>query len=322
MSPIRILVADDFASWRRQVHLLFQARPQWQIIAEASDGSEAVQKAADLKPDLSVLDISLPKLNGIEAARQIRQFSPNSRIIFLSHNDDLEIVRAGLGTGALGYVCKADCQSDLLPAIEAVLQGKQFVSSSIKGFKPAHVLATKTGHFHEALFYSDDTVLLDSFARFIAAALKVGNAAIVVITEPHREGLVLRLKAQGLDVDTATRQGTYIELDVAKMLSTFMVNDMPDDARFFEVTKGLIQSAAKVAKAEHPRVVACGECSPMLWAEGKADAAIRLEQLWDEVGKAFGVNILCGYALNSFHGEEDQVVFQSICLEHSAVYSQ
>ena len=62
--------------------------------------------------------------------------------------------------------------------------------------------------------------------------------------------------------------------------------------------------------------------SPVLWAEGKADAAIRLEQLWDEVGKTFGLDILCGYALSSFHGEEDEHVFQSICAEHSAVYSQ
>lgn len=322
LSPIRILVADDFESWRRQVQLLFRARPQWQIIAEVSDGSEAVQKATDLKPDLIVLDVSLPKLNGIEAARQIRQFSPNSKIIFLSQNDDLDFVRAGLSTGALGYVCKVDSQSDLLPAIEAVLQGRQFVSSGIKGYKPAHALATKTGHRHEALFYSDDTVLLDSFARFIAVALKSGDVAIVVISESHRDGLVLRLKAQGLDVDAATQQGTYIQLDAANTLSTFMVNDMPDSPRFFEVVGGLIHSATKVAKGEHSRVVACGECSPLLWAEGKADAAIRVEQLWDEVGKTFGLDILCGYALNSFHGEEDEHVFQSICVEHSAVYSQ
>jgi hypothetical protein len=76
------------------------------------------------------------------------------------------------------------------------------------------------------------------------------------------------------------------------------------------------------ARQEHYGVVACGECSPVLWVEGKAGAAIRLEQLWDEVGKTFGVDILCGYALSSFHGEEDEHVFQSICAEHSAVYSQ
>jgi DNA-binding NarL/FixJ family response regulator len=123
---------DDFEGWRHQVSLLFQTRPQWQIIAGVSDGLEAIQKAEDLKPDLILLDIGLPKLNGIEAARQIRKCSPNSRIVFLSQNNDLAIVRAALSTGALGYVWKGDSQSDVLPAIEAVLQGRQFVSSSIK----------------------------------------------------------------------------------------------------------------------------------------------------------------------------------------------
>jgi len=101
-----------------------------------------------------------------------------------------------------------------------------------------------------------------------------------------------------------------------------MVNDMPDAAQFFEVVSGLIEAATKVAKREHSRVVVCGECSPVLWAEGKADAAIRLEQLWDDLGKAFEVDILWGYALSSFHNEEDEHVFQSICAAHSAVYSQ
>ena len=133
LSSIRILVADDFEDWRRQVRLQFQAGPRWQIIAEVSDGSEAVQKAANLKPDLIVLDIGLPKLNGIEAARQIRQFSPNSRIVFLSQNNDSDIVRAALSTGALGYVHKTDARRELLPAVDAALQGKEFVSSSSKG---------------------------------------------------------------------------------------------------------------------------------------------------------------------------------------------
>jgi DNA-binding NarL/FixJ family response regulator len=322
LSSIRFLIADDYADWRRQVCLLFQARPEWQVIAEASDGPEAIQKAEELMPDLIVLDIGLPKLNGIEAARRIRQLSPSSKIVFLSQNNDFDVARAALSTGALGYVCKTDALNELLPAMDAVLRGKQFVSSSLKGYEFTDSSVEKAANRHEVVFYSDDAVLLDSFARFIAVALRSGDVAIVVTTESHRDGLVQRLKAQGLDVDAASQQGRYIQLDVAKTLSTFMVNDMPDSTRFFEAVGGLIEAAAKAAKGEHSRVVACGECSPHLWAEGKADAAIRLEQLWDEVGTSFGVDILCGYALSSFHGEEDEHVFQNICAEHSAVFSQ
>ena len=244
--------------------------------------------------------------------------SPSSEIVFLSQNHDLDVVQAALGTGALGYVLKSDARRELLPAVDAVLRSKQFVRSSLQGHESTDTSGEKIFRCHEVLFYSDDT-FSERLCSFIAVALKAGDAAIVVVTGSHREALAMRLKTQGVNVDAATQQGTYIQLDVAKTLSTFMVNDMPDTARFFEIVGGVIQAAAKAAKGEHSRVVACGECSPLLWAEGKPDAAIRLEQLWDSVGTAFKVNSLCGYALSSFHGEEDEHVFQSICAEHSAV---
>lgn len=123
---IRILVVDDVEDWRSQVRMLLRRRPEWQVIAEASDGLVAVQKADELKPDLVLFDIGLPKLNGIEAARRMQQLSPNSKIAFLALDTSLDIVQEGLSTGVQGYVPKARAQSDLLPAIDAVLQGKQF----------------------------------------------------------------------------------------------------------------------------------------------------------------------------------------------------
>ena len=315
-------MVDDYNDWRNQVRFLLQARPEWQVICEASDGLEAVRNAEELKPDLVLLDIGLPNLNGIDAARQIRQLSPSSRIIFLSLHDSPDVVQAALSTGALGYVRKTDAGRELLAAVDAVLRGKQFVRGTIKDSEFTDPPRAKVPHRHEVQFYSDEALLLDTFARFVAAALKVGNAAIVVATESHRDGIALRLKAQGLDVDAATQQGTYIPLDVVKTLSTFMVNDTLDSARFFEVAGGLIETATSALTREHPRVVACGECAPFLWAEGNADAAIQLEQLWDQISTTFKVDILCGYALSSFHGKDDEHVFQSICSEHSAVYSQ
>ena len=288
-----------------------------QVIGEASDGLEALEKAKELQPDLILLDISMPKLNGLETARRLRSFAPDAKILFISQDTSPDIVQEALRSGGRGYVNKLRVIGDLLPAIDAVLRGEQFVSSGLE-------ISGGTDdypHRHEVQFYSDDSVFLDSFAYFIAAALKSGRAAIAAITESHRSGLVSRLKAQGLDVDAATRRGTFIQLDVAETLSTFMVNGMPDATRFFEVVGSLINAAAKAARQEHYGVVACGECSPTLWAEGKADAAIRVEHLFDRIGKAFGLDILCGYALSSFHGEEDEHVFQSICAEHSAVYS-
>ena len=132
LSSISILVVDDYKDWRNQVRLLLQERPEWQIICEASDGLEAVQKAEELKPDLILLDIGLPKLNGIEAARQIRKVSQESKILFLSADNSPDAVQAALGTGASGFVHKARAPSELLPAIDTVLRGEQFVSNTSK----------------------------------------------------------------------------------------------------------------------------------------------------------------------------------------------
>ena len=101
-----------------------------------------------------------------------------------------------------------------------------------------------------------------------------------------------------------------------------MVNDLPDPARVFKVGSDLIAKAAKAATGKHPRVAACGECAPILWAQGKADAAIQLEHLWDETAKRYDVDILCGYILKSFQREQESHIYQKICAEHSAVYSQ
>lgn len=132
LPSIRVLVADDYEDWRNLVRLLLQARPEWQVLFEAKDGSEAVQKTEELKPDLILLDIGLPKLNGIEAARRIRQHSPNSKIVFLSMDNSLDVVQEALGTGAQGYVYKGRAPSDLQPAIDAALRGEQFVSCMLK----------------------------------------------------------------------------------------------------------------------------------------------------------------------------------------------
>jgi DNA-binding NarL/FixJ family response regulator len=321
MSSIRILVVDDYKEWRHRVILFLQERPEWQIICEASDGSEAIQKAEELKPDLVLLDIGLPKLNGIEVARQVRQLSPNSKILFMSTDNSPDVVEAALGTGAHGYVHKVRAQSDLLPAIDAVLQGKQFVSAMPRDYKVTGIAEPKTSHRHEVQFYSEDAIFLDSVTDLIAAALKDGDVAIVLATASRRYSLAQKLRAQGLDVDAATRKGTYIPLDVFATLSTFMRNGMPDSALFLDAVGDVMKAAAKAGKKDRPRIVACGECAPVLLEGGNADAAIRLEQLWDELAAIYKVDTLCGYALASFRGEKDQYIFQSICAEHSAVHS-
>ena len=130
MKPIRVLVVDDFPSWRRFVGHLLLEHPKFQIVAEASDGLEAIQKSEALQPSLILLDVSLPQLDGLEAARRINAIAPGSRILFVSENLCPAVICEAMQTGpsTRGYVIKSDAGSDLLPALEAVINGQKFVS--------------------------------------------------------------------------------------------------------------------------------------------------------------------------------------------------
>jgi DNA-binding NarL/FixJ family response regulator len=127
---IRILLVEDFEPWRRFVHSIVQEQPKLQIIGEVSDGLAAVDEAAKLKPDLILLDIGLPMLDGIAAARKIRKIAPKSRILFLSQEFSAEVGREALKFGA-GFVVKSDAFRELLPAINAVIL--PYLSSEIRG---------------------------------------------------------------------------------------------------------------------------------------------------------------------------------------------
>ena len=311
------------------------------IVGVASDGLAAVLKAEELQPDVILLDVGLPIMNGIEAARRICKVAPKSKILFLSQEIDVDVARVALSDGH-GYLVKSDSGNELFAAIEAVMQGKKFVSRTLAS--PAFIEYTdsqataelrreetiassvvpplvkrEVGRCHEVQFYPDDSLFLDGFTRFLSAALKTGSPAVFIGTASHRSMLLERLHAQSPDIRTAIRQGRYVPLDAVEFLSNFMVNDMPDPGWFLKVVDDSIVAARKGANGEHLRIAACGECPSILWAQGKADAAIRLEELWNQIARTYDIDILCGYPLESLRCEEDSYTFRRICEEHSAV---
>ena len=131
MSVVRVLIVDDFDPWRAFVIQHLSGHSHVSVLGSASDGLEGVHKAEELQPDLILLDISLPKLNGLDLAQKVRKLVPKVRILFLSSNADPDVVRAAFCAGGAGYVLKSDAGGALLPGMEAVLQGKQFLSSSL-----------------------------------------------------------------------------------------------------------------------------------------------------------------------------------------------
>ena len=131
MPTFTTLIAEDYEEFRQLLRRTLLEDSQYVIVAEASDGLQAVQQAQKLQPDIVLLDLSLPKLNGMQAGRRIRRLSPNSKVVFLSQESSPEIMQGALRMGALGYVLKSDA-TELPIALETVMKGMQFVSSALR----------------------------------------------------------------------------------------------------------------------------------------------------------------------------------------------
>lgn len=306
-STIRVLVVDDYAPWRQFVCSILRKQLGYQVIGEASDGFEGVQKAKEQQPDLILLDIGLPRLSGIEVGKRVRKLAPRAKILFVSQETSSDVMREALNLGALGYVHKSSAGTELRPAIEAVLAGGQYVSDSLKNYQVGESTNSHV-HRHEILFFTDDTVLVDGFAHFIGNALNAGNPAIVLATETHRQSVFHRLREQGVDVDAAIQQGTYISLDAA---------EAPDPEQFVESARGMIEVASKLRKTRHPRLAFCGERAGRLWADGKADAAIQLERFCEDLTTKYDIDILCGYPFSRFADEQNKELFNAVYAIHS-----
>jgi DNA-binding NarL/FixJ family response regulator len=199
MRSVQVLVVDDYEPFRQFVCSTLGKIPGLQVVGQASDGVEAVRKAEELQPDLILMDIGLPSLSGIEAARRIRKLAPMSKILFLSQETSGDVVDEALRLGAPGYIVKAHAGSELLAAVEAVLQGEQFVGSGVADYvlsefrgaqapgrsketfasiAPPLSQESRATRCHEVQFYSDDASFLAGFVRFVETALAAGNAVI------------------------------------------------------------------------------------------------------------------------------------------------
>ena len=171
-------------------------------------------------------------------------------------------------------------------------------------------------HSHIVQFYEDDSFLIERVARFIGSALESRNGTIVVLTKSHRDKLAECLRRRGFDIASLLREGRYIALDAAETLSKFMVDGKPHSARFEATLRVVIKRANRTAKSEHPRAAVFGEMVALLWKDGKRQAAIELEQMWNELERTCDFSLLCGYPMSSFSREEHGQEFMEVCAHH------
>jgi PAS domain S-box-containing protein len=172
---------------------------------------------------------------------------------------------------------------------------------------------------HVVQLYTDDGFLIDVLSRFIGGALAVGHAAIVVATGPHRIELERRLSGRGVDTAKAAAQGRYITLDASDTLPQFMVNGAVDESRFNAIIGDVLSRAKKVTDGNDCRTAVFGELVALLWAEGKPQEAIRVEQLWNDLAKTYSFSLLCAYPITGFDNEKHIEPFLKMCGTHSGV---
>jgi len=184
---------------------------------------------------------------------------------------------------------------------------------------PAADLGDHDSCGHTVQFYAEDQSLIAALSQLVSTALASGDSAVVIVTKLHSEALMLDLQARDLDTMTAIWQGRFVLLDAAETLAKFTVDGWPDATRFSELIGGRVARAKAASQGGNSRVVAFGEMVSLLWAQGKPHAAIRLEQLWNDLAKSQSFSLRCAYPIGSFARAEDSEPFQKICAEHSAV---
>ena len=180
---------------------------------------------------------------------------------------------------------------------------------------------TLVGHRgHAVQFYENDGFLIELLSRYVGSALVTGDSAIVVVTARHQEALEQRLRARGLDVSVPLSQRRYLPLDAAATLAGFMRDGLPDPTLFNQVACPTIEDARAAAATGRGRVVAFGEMVALLWAEGKIDAALQLEEMWNRLAEIYSFSLCCAYPMSGFLGNPHAAPFLKICAQHTHVF--
>ena len=306
MASFTVLIVDDYEPFLQVLRLILPSG-RFQVVAQACDGLEALKKAELLQPDLILLDIGLPRLNGIEVAKTLKSIAPHTAVLMLSQDASPEVVEEALNAGALGYVHKQLAQRELLAGIESVLAGKRFVSYGMLDHD-LDAQPTPQQYSHRVLYYSDDSDLLAGLSRFITAALRANSPVMSILTQVHRDWLIRHLREGGVDIDRVISQGYCVWFDADGPITETQITG---------AIQRLVDAATQLSSSRPPRVAVCGERAARLCAEGKTQEALALELFADRLARRFGLDILCAYPAS----QSQSLDAQRASLIHSLVHA-
>jgi DNA-binding NarL/FixJ family response regulator len=352
MRCLRILIVDDHESVRRGVRSLLSGREEWSICGEAEDGLEAIEKAKRLQPDIVLMDITMPRMDGVQATKVIRQKVPEAKVILISQNGSSVGRRQAADADARDFVAKIDLSRDLLPTIERVAGqrnpkmmsdrrgGERVALSDVLPASPPSseepafkqkmggrmsqdiqnepwcgLLDAAAPRDHIVQLYQDEQFLSRAVCRFAVSAINHGEGVILVPTSAHWNALRPRLEAEGVDIKAAQSCGQLTVVDADKLLPQFMRNAMPDAPLFL----GLAGETVAQARGgdRFTKVRWWGEMVNVLWERGDVAASMGLEDLFHKLAHDRNIAIFCSFLMDNFDGDVHARMLPRLGQNHS-----
>jgi len=295
----------------RRVSALLGSR--FDVIAVARDGYEALDLAQGLAPDLIVLDIVMPRLDGFQVAARIQELGLPARVVVMTSHDDDDYVEQAFRAGARGFVHKTRLAVDLIRALDHVHDGRFFLPSL------PSLLAVADSGAHAVQFHSYDRRFILGVGDLIDRALRRGHVAAVVATAAVRAGVAERLQSHGWNVGDAGDYGRYHAMDAAASLAGIMRDGRPDPERLGDSIAALERLRVETADPADDRLTLVGEIAVPLLLNGDAHGAMEIERLWNALTRNLPWLGVCCYPLSCFADLPTPHLFHEVCAEHGAV---
>jgi CheY-like chemotaxis protein len=284
---------------------------EFRVVAATTDGQRALESAHRLDPDVVVLDIAMPGLNGFQVARELKRTGSRAKIVFLSMYSADDYVSTAITAGADGYVLKTRIQPDLKRALNHVLAGRLFMPTLA-----ALSAAAGSGRGHAVHFYEDDSSFLDEASRFIGTTLKGGEPVVLAIPEAIRDGILRRLEAQGLDLAGSRGHGWCRAMDSVAVFSQCIRNGRPDADRVREVIENIERSRLAMPGGASTRVTIFVGHLPK---DHRSEVAVTFEHLWATLTSSLPFFTVCVYPIDGFASDGFPDGCASLCAEHGMV---
>ena len=321
MKFVEVLIADDHDGFRRAIRSLIESEPAYRVCGEAQDGIDAVDKTRQLRPDVVLMDVNMPRMDGLQATAIIQREFPDCNVIVVTQNETTVAREQARIADADGFVAKSDLSRDLLPTMRRVAMANNSRLNSRKGERvnpdgktaSAHgvvanegepwsgLLASAAPSDHIVQLYQDQEFLNRAVCRFAAAAITHGEGVILVPTVAHWDAFRPRLESEGVDVKAAEKRGQLTVVDADNLLPTFMRGGMPDSPVFL----GLAQNVVSKARGDgrYPKVRWWGEMVNILWERGDVAASMALEDQFDQLAHEQDIAIFCSFLMDNFNGD-------------------